>query len=105
MKFVVVNFCVRQNALLRKIADAWVGPLSAGGDLSAPKAGTYFIMTLSMAFPLDPPQLSCRRTQHRLRTPAMTGIAHRLAVDTHFGPIPGRSSSSRLMGCPSGLQR
>jgi hypothetical protein len=26
MKFVVVNFCVRQNALLRKIADAWVGP-------------------------------------------------------------------------------
>jgi hypothetical protein len=53
MKFVVVNFCVRQNALLRKIADAWVGRLMAGGDLSAPKAGTYFILTLSMAFPLD----------------------------------------------------
>jgi hypothetical protein len=69
MKFVVVNFRVRQNALLRKIADAWVGPLSAGGDLSARKAGTYFILTLSMAFPLDPPQLSCRRTQHRLTEP------------------------------------
>jgi hypothetical protein len=47
MKFVVVNFCVRQNALWRKIADAWVGRLSAGGDLSAAKAGTYFILTLS----------------------------------------------------------